>query len=206
MSKIWPHIDILIRILHIIIMLAFVGAYFTGDKEDLHQVHMMFGYILLISITIRVIWHFLSPRVSNTTPFGIKKRGSMALTTIKRAISHTSSRSIFSKNSIQLISITLFQTSIVLIFLVIPIVVVLGYGTEHFYSHSLRNLHSLFANLFLALVLLHLSTLILNSIFAKRFQGWSMFKMSLEDSKITQYMALFILGLIGAFSFYYLAM
>ncbi len=59
MSKTWPHIDILIRILHIIIMLGFIGAYFTGDNEDLHQVHMMFGYVLLISITARVIWHFL---------------------------------------------------------------------------------------------------------------------------------------------------
>jgi len=73
MSKTWPHIDLLIRILHIIIMLGFIGAYFTGDNEDLHQVHMMFGYVLLISITVRVIWHFLSPRISSTTPFGIKK-------------------------------------------------------------------------------------------------------------------------------------
>ncbi|GAA5559393.1 hypothetical protein Asch02_00882 [Acinetobacter schindleri] len=47
MSKTLSHIDILIRILHIIIMIAFTGAYFTGDNEDLHQVHMMFGYILL---------------------------------------------------------------------------------------------------------------------------------------------------------------
>ncbi len=180
MSKTLSHIDILIRILHIIIMVAFVGAYFTGDSEDLHQVHMMFGYILLMSITTRVIWHFLSPRISNTAPFGIKKRSSMAFNAIKKPFSHANSVSLFSKNSIQLISIGLFQASIVFIFILIPVVVALGYGTEHF-TYSLRDLHSFFANLFLALVILHLSTLILNSILAKRFQGWTMLKMTWED-------------------------
>ncbi|MFJ1518835.1 cytochrome b/b6 domain-containing protein [Acinetobacter sp. ABJ_C1_1] len=205
MSKTWTHIDILIRVLHIIIMVAFVGAYFTGDNEDLHQVHMMFGYILLISITTRVIWHFLSPRISNTAPFGIKKRSSMAFNAIKKPFSHANSVSIFSKNSIQLISIGLFQASIVFIFILIPVVVALGYGTEHF-TYSLRDLHSFFANLFLALVILHLSTLILNSILAKRFQGWTMFKMTLADKKITKFMTLLVLVLVGAFSFVYLRM
>ncbi|MDK4791612.1 MULTISPECIES: cytochrome b/b6 domain-containing protein [Acinetobacter] len=205
MSKSLSHIDILIRILHIIIMVAFVGAYFTGDSEDLHQVHMMFGYILLMSITTRVIWHFLSPRISNTAPFGIKKRSSMAFNAIKKPFSHANSVSIFSKNSIQLISIGLFQASIVFIFILIPVVVALGYGTEHF-TYSLRDLHSFFANLFLALVILHLSTLILNSILAKRFQGWTMFKMTLADKKITKFMTLLVLVLVGAFSFVYLRM
>lgn len=205
MSKTLSHIDILIRILHIIIMVAFVGAYFTGDSEDLHQVHMMFGYILLMSITTRVVWHFLSPRVSNTAPFGIKKRSSMAFNAIKKSFSQVSAISIFSKNSIQSISIGLFQASIVFIFLLIPVVVALGYGTEHF-TYSLRDLHSFFANLFLAFVLLHLLTLILNSILAKRFQGWSMLKMSLSDAKITKFIALFILIFVGAFSFVYLGM
>ncbi|MDS7942557.1 cytochrome b/b6 domain-containing protein [Acinetobacter sp. V110_1] len=205
MSKTLSHIDILIRILHIIIMVAFVGAYFTGDSEDLHQVHMMFGYILLMSITTRVIWHFLSPRISNTAPFGIKKRSSMAFNAIKKPFSHANSVSIFSKNSIQLISIGLFQASIVFIFILIPVVVALGYGTEHF-TYSLRDLHSFFANLFLALVILHLSTLILNSILAKRFQGWTMLKMTWEDKKITKFMTLLVLVLVGAFSFVYLRM
>lgn len=205
MSKTLSHIDILIRILHIIIMVAFVGAYFTGDSEDLHQVHMMFGYILLMSITTRIVWHFLSPRVSNTTPFGIKKRSSMAFNAIKKPFSHANSVSIFSKNSIQLISIGLFQASIVFIFILIPVVVALGYGTEHF-TYSLRGLHSFFANLFLALVILHLSTLILNSILAKRFQGWTMLKMTLVDKKITKFMTLLMLVLVGAFSFVYLRM
>lgn len=205
MSKTLSHIDILIRILHIIIMVAFVGAYFTGDSEDLHQVHMMFGYILLMSITTRVIWHFLSPRVSNTAPFGIKKRSSMAFNAIKKSFSHTNSVSLFSKNSIQLISIGLFQASIVFIFILIPVVVALGYGTEHF-TYSLRDLHSFFANLFLALVILHLSTLILNSILAKRFQGWTMLKMTWEDKKITKFMTLLVFVLVGAFSFVYLRM
>jgi len=205
MSKTWSHIDILIRILHIIIMLGFIGAYFTGDNEDLHQVHMMFGYILLISITARVIWHFLSPRISTTTPFGIKKRSNVAISAIKKSLSHENLKSIFTKSSIHSISIALFQVSIVLIFLVIPIVVGLGYATEHFY-YSLKGLHEFFANLFLALVLLHVSTLILNSIFAKRFQGWSMLKMTLSDAKITKFAALCLLILIGAFSFFYLRM
>lgn len=203
MSKTWSHIDILIRILHIIIMLGFIGAYFTGDNEDLHQVHMMFGYILLISITARVIWHFLSPRISTTTPFGIKKRSNVAISAIKKSLNHANLKSIFTKNSIHSISIALFQVSIVLIFLVIPIVVGLGYVTEHFY-YSLKGLHEFFANLFLALVLLHVSTLILNSIFAKRFQGWSMLKMTLSDAKITKFAALCLLILIGIFSFFYL--
>lgn len=202
MSKTLSHIDILIRILHIIIMVAFIGAYFTGDSEDLHQVHMMFGYILLMSITTRVIWHFLSPRISNTAPFGIKKRSSMAFNAIKKPFSHANSVSIFSKNSIQLFSIGLFQASIVFIFILIPVVVALGYGTEHF-TYSLRDLHSFFANLFLALVILHLSTLILNSILAKRFQGWTMLKMTWEDKKITKFMTLLVLALVGAFSFVY---
>ncbi|MFH4288971.1 cytochrome B, partial [Acinetobacter baumannii] len=126
MSKTLLHIDILIRVLHIIIMVSFDGAYFTGDNEELHQVHMMFGYILLIGIITRVIWYFLSPRVSSTAPFGLKKRSTMAFNAIKKSFSHTNSVSLFSKNTIQLFSIGLFQASIVFIFILIPIVVALG--------------------------------------------------------------------------------
>ncbi len=97
MSKTLLHIDILIRVLHIIIMVSFVGAYFTGDNEELHQVHMMFGYILLIGIITRVIWYFLSPRVSSTAPFGLKKRSTMAFNAIKKSFSHTNSVSLFRK-------------------------------------------------------------------------------------------------------------
>lgn len=129
----------------------------------------------------------------------------MAFNAIKKSFSHTNSVSLFSKNTIQLFSIGLFQASIVFIFILIPIVVALGYGTEHF-TYALRDLHSFFANLFLALVILHLSTLILNSILAKRFQGWTMLKMTWADKKITKFMTLFILFLIGGFSFIYLRM
>ncbi|WP_228146582.1 hypothetical protein [Acinetobacter sp. ANC 3903] len=52
----------------------------------------------------------------------------------------------------------------------LPLTVLAGFFTDSTHSHSLKEVHELFANLFLASVLLHLAALTLNSVLLKN--GW----------------------------------
>ncbi|WP_228202323.1 hypothetical protein [Acinetobacter baumannii] len=56
-----------------------------------------------------------------------------------------------------------------------PLTVLAGFLTDYTHSHSLKEVHELFANLFLATVLLHLTALTLNSVLLKKWLAKRMF-------------------------------
>lgn len=167
------NIDRMIRFLHLVILVSFTGAYFTGDDFDLHQVHMLFGYLLAIALGLRILWQFLAMKLIQTQPFSWRKRQQIGLNFFKLGQQQT----ILSQKGIQFFSGALLQLSILLIFIVLPSTVILGYITETTGRHDIKEIHDFFANLFLAVVIGHLSAIILNSfatkqiIFKKMFWG-----------------------------------
>ena len=168
------HIDSVIRFLHFILMLSFLGAYVTGDHEGWHQWHMMFGYTLAISLGFRIMWQLIAPSMRVSHPFGLRKRINIGKNFLQKILKSINLKHL-SKSDIQSVSSVVFHSSIALIFLVLPLTVTVGYFTENTHNHTLKEIHELLANLFLASVLLHLGSLLLNMLLLKKFWAKKMF-------------------------------
>jgi cytochrome b len=54
--------DIPTRIFHWILVLSFSGAFLTGDSERWRDIHVLFGYTVLGLIAFRLIWGFIGSR------------------------------------------------------------------------------------------------------------------------------------------------
>ncbi|WP_111892713.1 cytochrome b/b6 domain-containing protein [Acinetobacter sp. MB5] len=168
------YIDSVIRLLHLIILVSFTGAYFTGDNFDLHQLHMLFGYLLAISLGFRILWQFLATKIEVSRPFGWIKRQQMSFNFLKLG----RQQALGSQKSLQYWSSALLHLSIFLIILVLPITVVLGYITENTGEDSIRQIHDLFANIFLGVVIAHIVAIILNSLAIRQMIFLRMFWVS----------------------------
>lgn len=176
MNKVIPasHIDSVIRLLHLIILVSFTGAYFTGDNFDLHQLHMLFGYLLAIALGLRIVWQFLAAKMKVSRPFGWIKRQQMSFNFLKLGRQQV----LGSQKSLQYLSSALLHLSIFLIILVLPITVALGYITENTGDDSIRQIHDLFANIFLGVVITHIAAIILNSLVIRQMIFLRMFWIS----------------------------
>ena len=193
--------DLLIRFLHIVIILSFTGAYLTGDAEEWHHVHMALGYTLGISLILRILWQFFAPRLAHTQPSGLSRRWQV----IKPFVQHywAQPQQWLSPTFLKAASFSLFQLSILGIFCLLPLTVLAGFFTDYTHSHSLKEIHELFANLFLASVLLHLAALTLNSVLLKKWLAKRMFWGIESHSWFPLFASLFSLGVLIAFWLWY---
>jgi len=71
--------------------------------------------------------------------------------------------------------------------------------TDYMHSHSLKEVHELFANLFLASVLLHLAALTLNSILLKKWLAKRMVWLAESHSWFTVFASVISLGVLVTF-------
>lgn len=193
--------DLLIRFLHIVIMLSFTGAYLTGDAEEWHQIHMAFGYTLGISLILRILWQFGAPRLAHTQPSGPSRRLQVIKPFVQRYWAQP--QQWISPTFLKAASSSLFQLSILGAFCLIPLTVLAGFLTDYTHSHSLKEVHELFANLFLATVLLHLTALTLNSVLLKKWLAKRMFWGTQSHSWFTLFASVLSLGVLVAFWFWY---
>ena len=193
--------DLLIRFLHIVIILSFTGAYLTGDAEEWHHIHMAFGYTLGISLILRVVWQFFAPRLAHTQPSGLSRRLNVIKPFVKRY--GTQPQQWLSPAFLKAASSSLFQLSILGIFCLLPLTVLAGFFTDYTHSHSLKEVHELFANLFLASVLLHLAALTLNSVLLKKWLAKRMFWGEDTHSWFTLFASVLSLGMLVAFWLWY---
>lgn len=192
------HLDSAVRLLHIIIMLSFLAAYLTGESENWHHWHMMFGYTLAISLGLRILWQFTAPVLDVSQPFGVRKRFRISKNFLQRIFKAPAT--LFSQLSLQSFSSGVFHASILLIFLVLPFTVIFGYATENTSNHSLKEIHEFFANLFLTAVLLHVGSLLLNMTLLKNFWAKKIFWGKERSGTALLSMGLMLAGLI---SFWY---
>jgi len=136
--------DLLIRFLHIVIILSFSGAYLTGDAEEWHQVHMAFGYTLGIGLILRILWQFFAPRLAHTQPSGVSRRFHVIKPFVQRYWAQP--QQWLSQTFLKAASSSLFQLSILGVFCLLPLTVLAGFLTDYTHSHSLKEVHELFAN------------------------------------------------------------
>ena len=193
--------DLLIRFLHIIIILSFTGAYLTGDTEEWHQVHMAFGYTLGISLILRILWQFFAPRLAHTQPSAVSRRFHVIKPFVQRYWAQP--QQWLSPTFLKAASSSLFQLSILGVFCLLPLTVLAGFLTDYTQSHSLKEVHELFANLFLASVLLHLAALTLNSVLLKKWLAKRMFWGAESHSWFTLFTLVLSLGVLVAFWLWY---
>ncbi|MGX5699328.1 cytochrome b/b6 domain-containing protein [Acinetobacter kookii] len=193
--------DLLIRFLHIVIILSFTGAYLTGDIEEWHHIHMAFGYTLGISLILRIVWQFFAPRLTHTQPSGLSRRLNVIKPFVKRYGAQP--QQWLSPAFLKAASSSLFQLSILGIFCLLPLTVLAGFFTDYTHSHSLKEVHELFANLFLASVLLHLAALTLNSVLLKKWLAKRMFWGEDTHSWFTLFASVLSLGMLVAFWLWY---
>ena len=193
--------DLLIRFLHIVIILSFTGAYLTGDAEEWHHIHMAFGYTLGISLILRIVWQFFAPRLAHPQPSGPSRRLNVIKPFVKRYGAQP--QQWLSPAFLKAASSSLFQLSILGIFCLLPLTVLVGFFTDYTHSHSLKEVHELFANLFLASVLLHLAALTLNSVLLKKWLAKRMFWGEVPHSWFTLFASVLSLGMLVAFWLWY---
>ncbi len=163
-----PKIDLVVRYVHLLILFSFTGAYLTGGEAAWHQIHMAFGYTLAFCVAVRVLWQIIAMAgYIPTKPILLQQRFSL----FKQLLPHNklSGGYKISKATVQAASMALFQLSIFLIFILLPVTVIFGYFTDLTANHDLKEIHEVCANLFLITVLVHLSTLSLNSVLTKKW-------------------------------------
>ncbi len=193
--------DLLVRFLHLVLILSFAGAYLTGEEEEWHHVHMAFGYTLAIALTLRILWQFFAPRFAHTQPAGGGRRFHIIKQFVQRHWAQP--RLWFSATFLKSATSSLFQLSILGLFCVMPLTVLAGYLTDYTHSHTLEEVHELFANLLLASVLLHLAVLILNSVALKKLLAKRMFWGHESHSWFTLFSLILSLGVLLTFWFWY---
>jgi cytochrome b len=59
------------RILHWLLAISFVGAYFLGGEENNLALHITFGLTLFITVIMRIIWGAIGPKYSKFTDFPV---------------------------------------------------------------------------------------------------------------------------------------
>ncbi|MCG2574595.1 cytochrome b/b6 domain-containing protein [Acinetobacter sp. ME22] len=202
MNKVIPasHIDSVIRLLHLIILVSFTGAYFTGDNFDLHQLHMLFGYLLVIALGLRIVWQLLAAKMKVSRPFGWIKRQQMSFNFLKLGKQQT----LGSQKSLQYWSSALLHLSIFLMVLFLPMTVILGYITETTGQHNIKEIHDLFANLFLGVVIAHLAAIVLNSLAIRQMIFLRMFWISEGIQAKVLFSLAIIIGIMVSFGLWFM--
>ena len=77
--------------------------------------------------------------------------------------------------------------------LLLPMTVILGYITETTGQHNIKEIHDLFANLFLGVVIVHLAAIVLNSLAIRQIIFQKMFWINEEiQPKVLLYAALIV--------------
>lgn len=61
--------DLPTRAFHWMLALCFAGAFATGDSERWRDLHVMFGYSMLILIAFRILWGFAGTRYARFASF-----------------------------------------------------------------------------------------------------------------------------------------
>lgn len=82
--------DVPTRVFHWLLVLSFVGAYFTAESERYRDTHVVLGYTLLGLIVFRLLWGFFGTRYAQFRSFLFKSGeiAAYALSLIKGKPAH----------------------------------------------------------------------------------------------------------------------
>ena len=159
------------RIFHWLLAIGFASAYVLSDFEDLNRFHFAFGAFVGSLAFFRIIFGFIGPKYSHFRdfPIGIKKIVQFIKTfrdKTKTYIGHNPAAAVVMLGI--LITAVLCGTSGYLFYGVKSHAFDLGISRG-----SMKEIHEIFANLFLILVAVHFLGVIIDNIFHKNVGTFS---------------------------------
>jgi cytochrome b len=158
--------DPFVRLFHWTLVIAFTVAYVLTD-EDVLKIHVWSGYVMGALVVARVIWGFVGPEHARFTDFvyapgaSLRYVRDLILFKAKRHLGHSPG------GGAMVVTLLVFLAATVITGLVVyggdqqagPLA---GMFTKEF-GESFEGVHELIANITLALVLAHISAVILAS-------------------------------------------
>jgi len=149
--RVW---DVPVRVFHWLLAICFIVAYLVAESERLLGIHVVLGYTALGLIAFRVIWGFVGPRYARFRSF---------LFSPAAAISYT--RSLFMKNRQEYLGHNPLGSYAIYAILLLGLVTgITGYmRLNEIGGDSVEELHEVFANAWLGIVILHLLGVIVGS-------------------------------------------
>ncbi len=158
-SYIWP---IVTRFAHLLLILFFAISYLLGDFEELLSLHVAFGLALAVVLFFRVLWGFVGPKYSRFSDFNFSLKDLMRyllnpFSKTKEYIGHNPA----SSWAIVAMFVVGFLTTIsgLLLYGIQENHGIFAFLHNSFYRDMefLEDAHELFANLFVAIVLVHIA-------------------------------------------------
>ncbi|HET9573121.1 MAG TPA: cytochrome b/b6 domain-containing protein [Methyloceanibacter sp.] len=170
--------DPFVRLFHWTLVIAFTVAYVLTD-EDVLKIHVWSGYVVGALVVARVIWGFVGPEHARFTDFvyapgaSLRYVRDLILFKAKRHLGHSPG------GGAMVVTLLIFLAATVITGLVVyggdqqagPLA---GMFTKEF-GESFEGVHELIANITLALVLAHISAVILASFVFRENLPRSMF-------------------------------
>ncbi len=160
--KVW---DPLVRIFHWSLVLSFFLAYITED--DWMNVHVIAGYTVALLVAFRIVWGFIGTRYARFTQF--IKSPSQVISYIKKMREFDVPHYIGHNPAAAAMIISLIISLIMVSFSGMVIIAAEGQGPlagtmfATVNAEWMKDLHELFANFTLLLVLLHVAGVVFSS-------------------------------------------
>jgi cytochrome b len=152
--------DVPVRLFHAVFGLTFLGAYglanFAEEEEPAFPLHMLFGLLMGAAVVLRVLWGLLGTRYAR---FGSFAFGSSA---VKDYL-----RDVFARRPVRFVghnpgsSLAIFAMLLLALGLVVT-GVMLGRGNE-----SVEDVHGVLSHVFLAVVVAHITGVIVHTVLAR---------------------------------------
>ena len=183
--------DAMVRFTHLAIAVCFFVVYFTGDNEALHVVHTTCGYSILVLIVFRLMWQMISAPTNQASH--LSKRLHQALHFGRSTKNSTSSNQRWRN-----LLLTVLYLSIVILILILPVTVGLGYLTDN-QSLTFKPWHELLAKTALGSVIAHITAIVALSMLMKRFFAKPMLNLSgfLTAGRATTMIAISIIAVLA---------
>lgn len=146
--------DAPVRVFHWLMVLAFAGAWLTGEEDAWRLLHVTLGYTMAGLVAFRIAWGVAGTRHARFTDF---VRGPGAVLRYLRALLRGRPEHYAGHNPAGAVGI------LALLFLTVA-VAASGWATEYRYGGDLmEEVHEVLASLMLALVALHVAAVLLSS-------------------------------------------
>ena len=164
-------VDATTRMLHWLMALSFTGAYLTADGERWRLVHMSLGYTLAGLLVARVLWGLFGPRQARLSMLWRKLQGLPAwLKSLPSVKSAATAQPVWHQGQ------NLMMALIVVLILgaVVPLTLS-GYAVwAEWGGEWLEDMHELFGNALLMMVLAHIGLIVLTSLLRRKNQALPM--------------------------------
>lgn len=150
--RVW---DLPVRVFHWSLALSFAGAYLLSESERLRQVHVMFGYTVLGLIAFRFVWGFVGTRYARFSSFLFGPRATLRYV---RSIAQGTPENHIGHNP-------LGSYAVYAILILGLLTGVSGYFTlNEIGGEGAEDFHELIANVWLAVVGVHIAGVIVSSV------------------------------------------